>query len=86
MSPSFERSEGSWISRLLEALASCKTVPLDCLPVAVHDLVAASRDQADTLCMRILKTNADTGRSIEQEAKEVCHTLTSLGEALKTLN
>ena len=71
---------------LLKALATYKTVPLDSFPVAVHDLVAASREQADTLCIRILETNADTGRSIEQEAKEVCHTLTSLGEALKTLN
>lgn len=71
---------------LLEALATYKTVPLDSFPAAVHDLVAASREQADILCIRILETNADAGRSIEQEAKEVCHTLASLGEALKTLD
>ena len=71
---------------LLEALVTYKTVRMDCFPASVRDLVAASRAQADALCLRILETNAVSGRSIEHEVKEVCRTLTCLEAAMKNMD
>lgn len=66
---------------LLEALATYNAVPLASFPTAVRDLVTTSRDQADALCVRILETSS--GASIVSETENVCHTLGSLGEALR---
>ncbi|GEP59887.1 hypothetical protein RSO01_70530 [Reyranella soli] len=65
--------EGSRAS-LLKALATYKTVPMGCFPVAVQHLVAASRDQADALCVRIPETEAAPGDAIDREVKKVCDT------------
>ena len=70
--------EGSRAS-LLKALATYNTVPMACFPVAL----LASHDQADALCLRILETDASPGNSIDREAKKVCDTLTSIGDALR---
>lgn len=67
---------------LLEALAAYKVIPLASLPASVYGLVATSRDQVDALCVRVLKTNAHAGRSIEHELREVCKTLGALAVAL----
>ena len=76
------RDEDSRAS-LLKALATYKTVPMACFPLAVQHLVATSRDQADVLCLRILETDAASADAINREVKTVCDTLTSLGEALR---
>lgn len=68
---------------LLEALVTYKSTPLNGFPTGLRDLVSTSRAQADALCLRILETDGGTGRSIEHELKQMCDTLTSLGDALK---
>ncbi len=69
-------------ARLLEALAACKTIPSTTFPAAVQDLVGISRDQADSLCLRILEADGHPSRAVEHELKDMCHTLGSLAAAL----
>jgi hypothetical protein len=67
---------------LLEALASYKAVPVGHFPSPVQGMVAASRDQADALCVRILEITSGAAHSMDRELREMCHTLASLAATL----
>lgn len=68
---------------LLEALANFKAVPLASFPHNAIELVGRSRDQADALSDRVLASERLSDPSIEDEIRQVCHTLSSLAAAMR---
>src|SRR5690242_15603501 len=74
-------SEEGARAELLKAIAAYNGLPPARFPRSVRRLVEQSRDQADSLGVHILETNTIAGPSIEEELRQVCHTMAAVAAA-----